>query len=266
MPQALPIITLLTDFGDRDWFVASMKGVILSIQPQATIVDLSHQIPAHAVEDGAYVLQAACRYFPPGTIHVAVVDPGVGGARRALAAKSSRFFFLAPDNGLLSRILEEERDVEVREITNRQYQLEPQGRTFDGRDVFAPVAAWLAKSRPFVSCGPVLSDWTRLPVPVPRWEQQALIGEVTYVDRFGNVITNLRAQQVEEVRQVTKRQDPAIQIGRYVITGLVGSYSQGESNRPAALINSNGDLEIFLKGGNAAVLLSAGRHEPVRLT
>ena len=146
MPHPLGLITLLTDFGDRDSFVASMKGVILTINPHATIVDLSHHVPPHSVEDAAYLLKSCYRYFPEGTVHVAVVDPGVGSARRPLIAKSEQYFFLAPDNGLLTPILAEDSEMEVREIENADYRLTSPGHTFDGRDLFAPAAAWLTKA------------------------------------------------------------------------------------------------------------------------
>jgi len=266
VPQPSGIITLLTDFGDRDWFVASMKGVILSIQPHATIVDLTHQIPAHAVTDGAYVLQAAYRHFPSGTIHIAVVDPGVGSERRPLIAKASRYFFLAPDNGVLSYALNEEREVEVREISNKQYRLEPQGRTFDGRDVFAPAAAWLACGQPWESFGPIWSEWKTLSVQAPRWEQQTVVGEVVYIDRFGNLISNLTVSHVKEVQRLTKRLEPRIRLGAYIVERFVESYSQGDAEKPCALINGNGMIEVFVKKGSAAQSLRVGRGEPLAIS
>ncbi|HSN05407.1 MAG TPA: SAM-dependent chlorinase/fluorinase, partial [Nitrospira sp.] len=130
MPRALPVITLLTDFGDRDWFVASMKGVILTINPVARIVDLSHQITPHRIEEAAYCLQSCYRHFPEGTVHVAVVDPGVGSNRRPILAKTARYYFVAPDNGLLTPVLHEESDVAIRQLENPQYRLESPGGTF----------------------------------------------------------------------------------------------------------------------------------------
>jgi S-adenosylmethionine hydrolase len=266
VPHPLGLITLLTDFGESDWFVASMKGVILSINPQATVVDLTHQVDAHAVEDGAFLWKSCYRYFPTGTIHVAVVDPGVGGERRPLIASGSRGFFLAPDNGLLTHVLADEGDIEVREIENRHYRLESEGRTFDGRDVFAPAAAWLTKNQTFASFGPVVSSYKTFPMRAPRWERSALHGEVLYIDRFGNLITNLTIQHVREWREVTKRPHPTIRLAGHLIEGLVGSYSEGEDLNPRALINSNGQVEIFLKESSAAVRLRVGRHEAVSLT
>src|SRR5918996_3383045 len=132
MPSAISVVTLLTDFGDRDYFVASMKGVILNINPQARLVDLSHRVSPYQIEEAAYLLKSSYRYFPDGTVHVAVVDPGVGSARRPLLVSTSRYFFLAPDNGLLTDILQDELSVEVRQLENRQYQLDSEGSTFDG--------------------------------------------------------------------------------------------------------------------------------------
>jgi S-adenosyl-L-methionine hydrolase (adenosine-forming) len=260
------LITLLTDFGDRDWFVASMKGVILTINPQATIVDLNHQIPSHAIEEGAYVLKSCYGYFPVGTIHLAVVDPGVGGGRRPLMVKSSRYFFVAPDNGLLTYIFTQERDVEVREIENTQYRLESGGSTFDGRDLFAPAAAWLTRRQSFSSYGRECREYSTFPIAVPRWEQMALVGEVEYVDRFGNLITNLRTDHVKEVQKVTRRPNPSIRLREYLIDGLVGCYGEGDARRPCALLNSNGQVEIFLKESSASARLNVGRHESVKLS
>ena len=266
MPHPASIITLLTDFGDRDWFVASMKGVILSINPQATIVDLTHHIGSHAVQDGAYAWKSCYRYFPDGTIHVAVVDPGVGGDRRPLVARSSRYFFCAPDNGLLTHVLDQEGDVEVREIENKQYRLDAEGHTFDGRDVFAPAAAWLSKQQPFTSYGRVVSDAHRFPVTQPQWEQTALVGEVVYIDGFGNLITNVSLRHVKEVREITKRPNPLIRIAGHSIDGLVRCYAEGEENSPRALINSDGQVEIFCKETSASALLKVSRQEPVKLS
>ncbi|MGH7473365.1 MAG: SAM hydrolase/SAM-dependent halogenase family protein, partial [Candidatus Methylomirabilales bacterium] len=176
MPAAISLITLLTDFGERDYFVASMKGVILNINPQARIVDLSHQVGPQQVEEAAYLLKSCYRYFPDGTVHVVVVDPGVGSARRPLLVTSSRYYFVAPDNGVLTDIFQEELSVEVREIENKQYRLDAEGATFDGRDLFAPAAAWLTRGQPPGSYGRLIRDYVRLPSQEPAWEGQALVG------------------------------------------------------------------------------------------
>ena len=266
MPHPLGLITLLTDFGDRDSFVASMKGVILTINPHATLVDLSHHVPPHSVEDAAYLLKSCYRYFPKGTVHVAVVDPGVGSARRPLIAKNEHYFFLAPDNGLLTPILAEDGELEVREIENADYRLTSLGHTFDGRDLFAPAAAWLTKGEPLASFGRLIDDCKTFTISKPKWEAMALVGEIVHVDRFGNLVSNLTSDHVKEFREVTKRPNPLIRIAGHTIDGLVGSYHEGDARAPCALINSDGRLEVFLKEGSAASLLQLGAKEAVRLT
>lgn len=259
MPHPQGLITLLTDFGARDSFVASMKGVILTINPHVTFVDLSHHVPPHSVEEAAYLLNSCYRYFPKGTVHVAVVDPGVGTARRPLIVKSERYFFLAPDNGLLTHILADPREMEVREIENPDYRLPSPGHTFDGRDLFAPAAAWLTRQQSFESFGRLVTDCKTFTISPPTWEAKALVGEIVHVDRFGNLISNLAPQHLEEVRSSTKRQQPSIRIGERIIEGLVASYSEGTEEQPSALINSDSRLEIFVKEASAADLLKAGR-------
>ena len=252
MPHPLGLITLLTDFGDRDSFVASMKGVILTINPQATIVDLSHHVTPHSVEDAAYLLKSCYRYFPEDTVHVAVVDPGVGSTRRPLIAKSEHYYFLAPNNGLLTPILAEERKMEVREIENADYRLTSPGHTFDGRDLFAPAAAWLTRGESLSSFGRVIDDPILRSIADPIWDGQALVGQIEYVDRFGNLMSNITVKHIEEFRVVAGRKDLIIHIGTCTINGLVTSYSEGSRNSPSALINSCGKLEIFLDRNSAA--------------
>ena len=266
MPHPLGLITLLTDFGDRDSFVASMKGVILTINPQATIVDLSHHVPPHSVEEAAYLLKSCYRYFPEGTVHVAVVDPGVGSARRPLIAKSARYFFLAPDNGLLTPILAEDSGMEVRKIENVDFQLTSPGHTFDGRDLFAPAAAWLTTQQPFASFGRLIDDCKTFTISKPKWEAMALVGEIVHVDRFGNLISNLTLQYLEEVCVTATHRQPFIRIGERTIEGLVASYSEGTVGQPSALINSDGQLELFVKDASASDLLQTGRGARIELS
>jgi hypothetical protein len=259
VPHPLGLITLLTDFGDRDSCVASMKGVILTINPHATIVDLSHHVPPHSIEEAAYLLKSCYRYFPEGTVHVAVVDPGVGSARRPLIAKNEHYFFLAPDNGLLAPILAEESGMEVREIENSDFRLPSSGHTFDGRDLFAPAAAWLTRQQPFESFGRLIGDCKTFTISKPTWEAKAFVGEIVHVDRFGNLISNLTPQHLEEVCVAATRRQPFIRIGGRIIEGLVTSYSEGTAEQPSALINSDGRLEIFVREASAADLLQTGR-------
>ena len=259
MPPARPLITLLTDFGDRDWFVAAMKGVILSIHPDARIVDLSHQIAPHRIDEAGYFLKSCYREFPEGTIHVVVVDPGVGSKRRVIIVKSTRYFFLAPDNGVLTYIFDDEQPVEVREIDQRKFRRESPGHTFDGRDLLAPVAARLAKDEKFESYGPVIGDYRTFAIVQPRWEQTVLVGEIVHVDRFGNLISNLTQQHLEEARSVAMGRQLLIRVGKQMIEGLANSYSEGLAEKPSALMNSNGKLEVFLKEASAADFLQARR-------
>lgn len=259
MPTAISVVTLLTDFGERDYFVASMKGVILNINPQCRIVDLSHRVAPQQVEEAAYLLKACYKYFPDGTIHVAVVDPGVGTSRRALLATSSRYFFLGPDNGILSAALDEETGVEVRQIENKQYRLDSEGATFDGRDLFAPSAAWLTRGQQPGSYGRLIRDYATLRSPLPEWKSGVLVGQIVYVDRFGNLISNVTPLFLKEVTGKSRRDRVTIRIAGVTIDGLVQNYAAGGPGTPGALINSNGQLEIFIKDGSAAELLKSGR-------
>lgn len=263
-PNARPLITLLTDFGERDCFVASMKGVIFSINSSAAVVDLSHQIGSHQIQEAGYFLKSCYRYFPEGTIHVAVVDPGVGTERRALLVSAAGSFFVGPDNGLFTEVLEQEAEAKVWQINSPQYRLETIGSTFDGRDVFAPAAAWLSKGVPPAFFGPAVHDPIRRSLAVPVLHEEVLIGKVVSVDRFGNLISNITARQVREFRAAIG-QTLEIHIGAYVINELVGSYSQGSRQAPSALINSSGNLEIFLQEASAAQNLQVGVGEEVRL-
>lgn len=264
MPDARPIITLLTDFGERDCFVASMKGVILSINSSADIVDLSHQIASHQIQEAGYFLKSCYRYFPERTIHVAVVDPGVGTERRALLVSAAGSFFVGPDNGLFTEVLEQEVGAKVWQINSPQYRLETVGSTFDGRDLFAPAAAWLSKGVPPTFFGPAIHDPIRRSVAIPVWHEELLVGKIISVDRFGNLISNITARQVREFRAAIG-QTVEIHIGTHVINELVGSYSQGDRQTPSALINSSGSLEIFLQEASAAQSLQVGVGEEVRL-
>ena len=266
MPAARPLITLLTDFGERDYFVASMKGVILSIHSDARIVDISHQVAPYQIREAAYTLHACYRSFPEGTIHVCVVDPGVGSDRRPLLVTSSRYYFLAPDNGLLSYVMKEDDGVEVRQIENRQYRLDSPGKTFDGRDVFAPAAAWLAKGIPVSSFGHVIDDPVTFTIPQPRWEGSTLAGTIEYVDRFGNLISNVTVDHLREFRTTEGQRRLTIQVGPFTIDGLVASYSEGRSETPSALINSCGKLEIFLDSNSAAEDMRIGVGGTIRLS
>jgi S-adenosylmethionine hydrolase len=246
-----PIITLLTDFGAADVFVGSMKGVILGINPLAHIVDLTHDVRPHDIRSAAYLLHSAARYFPPGTIHVAVVDPGVGSERRPLLAFTAEQYFVAPDNGILSTLLATEFDVEIRELTNKQFFLGSIGSTFHGRDVFAPAAAWLSRGEPIESFGPLIENIIRFDVPRARQENSILIGEIQHIDRFGNLITNVSKEDLVSFAgaEMLKLQ-VCLRGGQ--IAGLSRCYAEAPAGELAALVNSDSWLEIFCNQDRAA--------------
>ena len=265
MPSAISVLTLLTDFGARDHFVASMKGVILGINNQARIIDVSHNVESYSIEEAAFLLNSCYHYFPDGTVHVVVVDPGVGSARRGLVVTTSRFFFVAPDNGVLTYIFENEHSVEVRQIENRQFRLDSEGATFDGRDLFAPAAAWLTRGQTPGAYGRLVADYERLKIEKPEVRNGSLHGRVAYVDRFGNLITDVTLTDIQELRNVTKRKNISFEIGGVTIDTLKTHYEQGTLDKPDALINSNGYLEVFMKEGHAAAKLGIKTGTPLKI-
>ncbi len=265
MPSAISVVTLLTDFGDRDYFVAGMKGVILGINNQARIVDVSHRAAPHAIEEAAFLLNACYRYFPDGTVHVVVVDPGVGSSRRGLLVTTPRFFFVAPDNGVLTHIFETERSVEVRHIENRQFRLDSEGATFDGRDVFAPAAAWLTRGQTPGAYGRLVSDYHTLRIQKPEVRDGTLHGRVAYIDHFGNIMTDITPDDIHALHQAGGRQRISFAIGGMIIDDIKTHYEQGSSEKPEALINGNGYLEVFLKETSAANRLGVTVGTPLEI-
>src|SRR5881409_773879 len=198
--MARPVIALLTDFGTRDHYAGTMKGVALGICPDATLVDISHDLPAHDVLCAALELAAAYKYFPAGTIFLVVVDPGVGSARRGIAAEAGDYKFVAPDNGVLTAVLDEHPPKRVVELTERKYARPTVSRTFEGRDRFAPAAAWLAKGAELSAFGRPAGAIHRVEIPQPASGPDRLTGEVLRVDRFGNLITNIDRKTFDRLR------------------------------------------------------------------
>src|SRR6267143_568489 len=199
MPR--PVIALLTDFGVRDHYAATMKGVILGICPDVTLVDISHDVPPHDVLAGALELAASYQYFPAGTIFLVVVDPGVGSARRGIAADAGDYKFVAPDNGVLSLVVEGHPPKRVVELSERRYARPTVSRTFEGRDRFAPAAAWLAKGIDLAALGRPASGLSRLEIPQPEASAEAVVGQVLRIDRFGNLITNIDRRAFEKLAE-----------------------------------------------------------------
>ncbi|HEV2436788.1 MAG TPA: SAM-dependent chlorinase/fluorinase [Verrucomicrobiae bacterium] len=241
-------ITLTTDFGVRDWFVGTMKGVVLGINPRAVIVDLTHEIPAGDIRAGAFALMAACRFFSKGTVHVAVVDPGVGSQRRALAVQTANYLFVGPDNGVLSWALAREKIKTVRQLENPKYFLETISRTFHGRDIFAPVAAHLSRGLPLERLGRELKDFVHLPWPKPTQRRGEIRGEIVHLDHFGNALTNIEAELLPAGRKVKCE----VMGKREVHCALGPFYGAVPANSPVAVIGSSGFLEIAVNGGSAA--------------
>ena len=248
LPQ--PVITLTTDFGLQDPFVGIMKGVILGRCPRARIVDLTHAVPPGDIRAGAFVLLTAGRFFPRRTVHLAVVDPGVGSDRAALVARTPDAYYVGPDNGLLSWTLATASHVEVRRLEKPRLWLQPVSATFHGRDIFAPVAAHLAGGGDFADVGPHVENWARLSWPEPRPIRSGWRGEVVYVDHFGNAITNLPASLALEPSPPAHLRLP----GRRRVR-LGAFYRAVPPGQPVAVPGSSGFLEIAIHGGHAAKTL-----------
>ena len=229
------IITLTTDFGNADAYVGSMKGVILGIAPELRVVDISHGVSSHDILEGAFILSSAARFFPRGTVHVAVVDPGVGSERRPIAASDGRCMFVGPDNGLLSLCLQE--DVKVHHINNQEYFLNPVSTTFHGRDIFAPVAAHLALGASLESVGPPISDFLSV---LPSRDRPSVL----HVDKFGNIVTSLRPEDLTP--------NSVLRIGGSEIRKICSSFSEAPSGGLFIIVGSSGYLEISMNQVSAA--------------
>jgi len=247
------IVTLTTDFGQRDPFVGIMKGVILGICRDATLIDLTHEIEPFDIREGALALESAWRFFPMGTIHLAVVDPGVGGGRRALALEAGGHYFVGPDNGLFSFALTRGKcsAISIEAPAYRRFEV---SRTFHGRDIFAPAAGHLAAGVPLEHLGPRITDPIQLPLPRCRRTGDEIVGEVVGTDRFGNLLTSVAADMVSELAP-----DGVIEValaGRE-ISGLASSYEESQPGVALAIVGSSGRLEIFVKNGSAQAALGA---------
>ena len=261
--MARPVIAFLTDFGSHDHYAGVMKGVALGICPDATLVDITHDIEPHDVLGGAFELAGAYRYFPKGTIFVAVVDPGVGSTRRGIAADTGDHRFVAPDNGVLSAVFSEAPPKKVVELTERKYARPTVSRTFEGRDRFAPAAAWLAKGIELSALGRPVHDYQKLVLPQPVVEEGLVTGTVVRVDRFGNLVTNIDRKTFEKV---AAHGSLNITISGATIPKVVGTYAEAVPGEPCALFGSTDHLEIALNGASAAGRLGAARGSDVRVS
>lgn len=246
----MALITLTTDFGTDDPYVATMKGVILNINPEVTIVDICHTIEPQNIAQAAFLLSTTYSYFPEGTIHVVIVDPGVGTERKALLLITPQAFFVAPDNGVLSYIVEESPfEIEAIALTNPRFWLYPLSDTFHGRDIFAPVAAYLSSGIPPYEFGDPISSILTFPIPRPQiGEDGVLIGHVLHIDHFGNLITDIKREDLLKGRLF-------IEVCGHIIDDLSQSYEEGEEL--LAIIGSSERLEVSLSNGSAATFLRA---------
>lgn len=282
MEKFSPIITLITDFGTSDVYVGVMKGVILNINPNAQIVDITHAIPPQNIHEAAFTIQAAYRYFPKGTIHVIVVDPGVGSERQTIVCQTDRALFVCPNNGVLSYLLQ---DIEAEEtcipdavnIENPIYLLPQVSNTFHGRDIFAPVAAHLSLGIPLAQIGTPIHKLVRFPVPAIRISEGTLTGQIINVDSFGNLITNIsenalttfllssvsKGVAVAELHQRAESVKFEIVAGNMSLKKLNSSYAESEAGEPLAIIGSFGLLEIAINLGNAEARLGLKNGGPV---
>jgi S-adenosyl-L-methionine hydrolase (adenosine-forming) len=260
MPR--PIVALLTDFGTRDHYAGTLKAVVLGVCPDANLVDIGHEIPAHDVLAGALELAACYKYFPAGTIFLVVVDPGVGSARRGIAADCGDYKFVAPDNGVLSAVFRDAPPKKVVELTERKYARPTLSRTFEGRDRFAPAAGWLAKGIALVSMGKSITNYQVLDLPQPEITADAMAGEVVRVDRFGNLITNLDRRALEHF---SGGRPIAVIIGDRDIPRIVDTYAEAPAGELCALFGSTDHLEVAVNAGDAARELGLGRGAAARV-
>ena len=276
MPSHRPVITLLTDFGERDDYVGAMKGVILSIAPDAQLIDISHQVEPQNILQAASILNNVYRYYPTGAIHVVVVDPGVGSARRPVALQTEIGTFVAPDNGVLTHVYANAKTPVVVALENTKYWLPNPSMTFHGRDIFSPVAAHLAAGVELTALGPKLDQLVTLTLPSLTVTANMIRGEVIRVDHFGNVITNimpLRWLDPQNVEFAPPGQ-PAITIsaaqsktscGWHTMSGIQTTYTAVPGGQPVAVIGSSQELEIAINQGNASQVFDIKVGSPVTL-
>ncbi|SNZ11628.1 hypothetical protein SAMN06265182_2097 [Persephonella hydrogeniphila] len=249
------IIALLTDFGLKDGFTGAVKGVIKSINKDVDIIDISHEITSFDILEGSLVLNSVYKYFPEKTIFVAVVDPGVGTERKPVLIETDRYFFISPDNGILTLPLKNEKVKRIVHITNEKYMLNRETDTFHGRDIFAPVAAYLSKGINIEEFGTVIEDYKKIDFPEPYFESGYLIGEIIKFDKFGNGITNL--QDIPDFEEII--------IKNYRVNKICRNFLEGEEDKPNLIKGSFGFYEIFLPKKSAEEHLNLKLHEKIKI-
>ncbi len=260
------IIGLLTDFGSRDPFVGVMKGVMLGIDPTLQFIDISHEITPQCIREAAIMLAFTFSYLPVGSLVVVVVDPGVGGDRRPIVAETASYTFVGPDNGVFGPVLDACQVQRVIHVSREEYCRRPISRTFHGRDVFAPVAAWLSRGIDAGAMGQAIDDYVRLPLPAPQvLADGALAGEVIYQDRFGNLITNLSESWMIQQWGPPPWGNVVAHVGKSVVYGMDTYYAQRDPQSLGLIVNSWGVLEIFANHGHAGQIIGAAEGSPVHV-
>jgi S-adenosyl-L-methionine hydrolase (adenosine-forming) len=260
MKKANGFITIMTDFGLTDGFVGAMKGVIYSINPKAIITDITHDINPYNMLGASFIFNSAYKYFPKGTVHLVVVDPGVGSERRALAIETEDYFFVTPDNGVLSSAIENEKVIKIIELSEPKYFRSEVSNTFHGRDIFAPISANLSLGVDIDFFGNRLNDIVRIFSPEPQIAEDKMIGEIIYIDRFGNLITNI---SMELIRKLANDKEIVIKVGNRTIYKISNSYADVPIGKLLAIFNSFEKLEIALNSASASKILSLQKGDPV---
>lgn len=263
--MTLPIIALMTDFGEDDFFVASLKATILKINPLARIVDITHRLGSFDPQSAGFLLVSCCTYFPEGTIFLAVVDPGVGSSRRILLAKTKKYFFIAPDNGLLTLALEEEEVQDLRALENKKFFLHKISKTFEARDKMAPVAAHLSKGVSPSEFGPEVKEYKKLRINRAVLKNNEISGHILYTDKFGNLITNIPEQCVRRLRKGRRKKTLSLQVRGVEIARFENTYSSVRKGELLFLIGSLGLVEIAAKEGSASRMLKARAGDPLKI-
>lgn len=259
------LIALLTDFGEKDFFVPSLKAVIAGINPEAQIIDITHEVPSFDLRAASFILFSCYAFFPEGTVFLAVVDPGVASSRKILLSETGKYFFIAPDNGLLTLPLKSEKIVALRAVTQSRFWLTAETTTFEARDRMAPVAAWLTNGLPPEEFGPKVKSYRRLKIKEAVVSRREIVGEILYRDKFGNLMTNITRALLQSLKPSKTRLRTVLYLGKMQIGRQFTSYSDVKDNRPFFLVNSQGLVEIAVREGSAAVALSAKPGDPVRI-
>jgi len=258
-------IALLTDFGDKDFFVPSLKAVIAGINPEARTIDITHELPSFDIRAGSFILLSCYAYFPEGTVFLAVVDPGVASGRAILLAETRRYFFIAPDNGLLTLPLKSEEIMSLREVTRSRFWLTEGTTTFEARDRMAPVAAWLTHGVSPGEFGPEVRSYKRLKIRQPARTGREIAGAILYQDKFGNLMTNIPSSMLPSAGPSKPEPAMILQLGRTRIARLAASYAELVDDQPFFLVNSQGLIEIAVREGSAAAALGAKPGDPVTI-